>query len=304
MFRFDVIMLSILIPTYKYNALPLVESILKQIEVENIPFEIICRDDGSPLSYNYENEKINLFENCRFSNSDSNLGRTQNRQLLAKEAKYDWLLFLDSDVSPKTKEFLKTYIKEINNSNDAVFGGFAYTKHNTDKSRSLRYTFGKHREEVTALNRNKDPYKVIISANFLIRKIIFINLNAVDTNNSYGLDYLFGALLKTENINIKHIDNEVYHLGIDSNINYLDKTKKAVKTLVNLSQQKKISDHDISLLKAYTKLEKYFLVTIFYFIFSLFQSKIEKQILSKTPNLILFDLYRLGYFCKLRRAKI
>ncbi|WP_412984225.1 glycosyltransferase family 2 protein [Pontimicrobium sp. IMCC45349] len=297
-------MLSILIPTYNYNALPLVEAVLKQIKSEDIIFEIICRDDGSSTTMNFENEKINQLQNCSFKINQNNLGRTLNRQLLATEAKYDWLLFLDSDVIPKSDTFLSTYLKETNNNYDAIFGGFAYIKNNTDNSKSLRYTFGKHREEVAAEIRNKTPYKVIISANFLIKKDTFINLNAVDTGNSYGLDYLFGSLLKNKNIKIKHIDNEVYHLGIDTNTDYLNKTKKAVATLVNLSTDKKINKHDISLLKAFNKLKATKTVYMFRNIFSFLKPIIEKQILGKQPNLFLFDIYRLGYFCELMKTKI
>ena len=40
-------MMSILIPTYNYNAFPLVKAIYEQAQNIDIPFEIICRDDGS-----------------------------------------------------------------------------------------------------------------------------------------------------------------------------------------------------------------------------------------------------------------
>ena len=40
-------MLSVLIPTYNYNAVSLVKELHKQLLDSNIVFEIICIDDGS-----------------------------------------------------------------------------------------------------------------------------------------------------------------------------------------------------------------------------------------------------------------
>ena len=39
-------MLSVLIPTYNYNAFLLVKNIQKQLVLEKTPFEIICFDDS------------------------------------------------------------------------------------------------------------------------------------------------------------------------------------------------------------------------------------------------------------------
>ena len=52
-------MLSVLIPTYNYNAFSLVEELHRQLTLEAIIFEIICLDDGSNSVLNNENKKIN-----------------------------------------------------------------------------------------------------------------------------------------------------------------------------------------------------------------------------------------------------
>lgn len=291
-------MLSILIPTYHHNALPLAEALNIQLKKTNLTYEIICVDDGSSSTLNIENKKINSLKNAIFIARDKNVGRNANRQFLAEQANYDWLLFIDSDTIPKSQNFIENYIPFLKKDYDVIFGGFAYQK-NTDSKKSLRYNFGKSREEVNASKRNSIPYKVIISANFLIKKDVFISLNKEVTTNIYGLDYLFGALLKQNKANVFHIDNEVYHLGIDTNEEYLRKTKRAIEALSLIKQSHNIKTHDISLLKAYQKLKKTGLEKLFSFIIKTVNPLIEKNLLGPKPSLFLFDLYRLGHFITL-----
>lgn len=293
-------MLSILIPTYNHNALPLAEALIAQLKKTDIIHELICVDDGSSSALNIENQKINSLKNATFIAREKNVGRNANRQYLAEQANYDWLLFIDSDTIPKHQNFIENYIPFFQKEHEAIFGGFAYQK-NTDAKKSLRYNFGKSREEVSASIRNSIPYKVIISANFLIKKEVFIALNKEVTTNIYGLDYLFGALLKQNTIKVYHLDNEVYHLGIDTNEDYLRKTKKAIKALTLIKQSSSIKTHDISLLKAYQKLKKTGLEKLFYFFIKTVNPLIEKKLLGARPNLFLFDLYRLGHFIGLSR---
>lgn len=291
-------MLSILIPTYNHNALPLAEALVKQLSQTNLIYELICSDDGSTSPLNIENQKINSLANSRFIAQKKNVGRNANRQFLAEQASYEWLLFVDADTLPKHANFIAQYQTYFSDKFEAIFGGFAYQKIQT-KNRSLRYRFGKSREEVPAVIRNKTPYKVIISANFLIKRAVFITLNKKVTTNIYGLDYLFGASLKKHNIQVFHIDNEVYHLGIDTNSEYLEKTKKAITALTFIKNASTEACHDISLLKAYTTLERLRLTRLFLFCARFLKPLLLKNLMSSTPNLFAFDLYRLSHFCEL-----
>ena len=56
-------MLSILIPTYNYNVVPLVLELHKQCLECEIDFEILCQDDASKLFFE-ENKKINGLKLC------------------------------------------------------------------------------------------------------------------------------------------------------------------------------------------------------------------------------------------------
>jgi len=292
-------MISILIPTYNYNALPLAEFLEKQALKAGIIFELICIDDGSFSGHNKQNQQINSLTNSKFIEKTKNVGSKANRQQLAETSQYKWLLFIDADSKPKASNYLSQYITEMNTSYDAVFGGFAYEDNMKNPNGTLRYAFGKHREEVDAYSRNKNPYKVIISANFLIKRDVFLKVNDQETKNIYGLDYLFSSQLKKHNIQVTHINNEVYHLGIDNNDKFLEKTCKAVEALHYISESGKIKTHTISLLCTYRSIKFIGLKQPIAWLFNTFKTKIESNLIGNQPNLFLFDLYRLGYLCSI-----
>ena len=290
-------MISILIPCYNYNAYDIVSRLEKECLTLGIVFEIICIDDASFSPLNELNQKINVLTNCKFFESKKNIGRSANRQLLSQKAQYKWLLYLDVDVKPLNVDFIKVYINEIKKGFEVVFGGFNYKK---IESNNLRYLFGKSREDIPSIIRNKKPYKYIISSNFLVKKVIFDRINRNININGYGMDYFFGALLKENSISIKHIDNEVTHYGLDNNSKFLIKTNEALKNLHYLNKNKLITKNDITILKYYRLLDFLGLKRIISKLFNMFSKYIESNLKGSDPSLFVFDLYRLSYLCSLK----
>jgi hypothetical protein len=290
-------MISILIPCYNYNAYDIVSRLEKECLTLGIVFEIICIDDASFSPLNELNQKINVLTNCKFFESKKNIGRSANRQLLSQKAQYKWLLYLDVDVKPLNVDFIKVYINEIKKGFEVVFGGFNYKK---IESNNLRYLFGKSREDIPSIIRNKKPYKYIISSNFLVKKVIFDRINRNININGYGMDYFFGALLKENSISIKHIDNEVTHYGLDDNSKFLIKTNEALKNLHYLNKNKLITKNDITILKYYRLLDFLGLKRIISKLFNMFSKYIESNLKGSDPSLFVFDLYRLSYLCSLK----
>ena len=291
-------MISILIPCYDYNALKLVENIEKQALLLNINFEIICIDDGSFSLKNENNQKINSLVNAKFYEAKKNIGSIKNRLLLAEKAKYDLLIFLDVDCIPASDNFLKNYINYSANSK-VIFGGCIYNN-KLEPKRSLRFKFGVLREANSSFNRNKEPYKYISSRNFLSEKNIIIKILKNIKNNSYGNDYIFGAMLKKNKIDVSHIDNPVIVNNIDENEVFLKKTRDALKNLMHSYKADELEFHDITILKAYNFLEIFFLKKLFLNITNPIENMIYKNIRGNDPKMILFDIYRLRYLCKIR----
>lgn len=291
-------MLSILIPTYNYNVYPLVLELHKQCSGCGIAFEIIVFDDGSK-QFLEENQKINSLENCIFKVLEKNVGRSATRNLLAQKAKFDTLLFLDADTIPVQSNFIHNYITILNSQNLVVFGGYRYENTQPKSEKILRYKYGKEREEKSESERNLNPYQFVFSGNILIPKKVFLATNYAGDDSFYGMDVYFAYQLFIKKIEVLHIENPIYHLGMETNLIFFEKSLKAVECrnlfLVNCDQIEKISP----LIKHYKKIKRYRLLAIANLFFKITAPVLKKRILNKKPSLFCFDLYRLGYLCSI-----
>ena len=102
--------ISILIPTYNGICLTLVQALHQQAEALPISYEIIVADDGSTQqSTILTNRAINQMTHCRYVERPENTGRAAIRNYLASQAKYPWLLFIDSDMEVCRADYLSLY---------------------------------------------------------------------------------------------------------------------------------------------------------------------------------------------------
>lgn len=296
-------MLSILIPVYNYNVLALVKMLHKQCLESKITFEIICFDDASQ-DFLIENKKINDFDHAFYSVLRENIGRSAIRNLLAKKAIYENLLFLDTDMIPASNHFISNYISEINKHSKIVYGGILYENTNPSKENLLRWIYGQKRESLPVEGRIKEPYKSALVSNLLVQKEIFNVCSFDEDITKYGYeDLLFFSDLKSKKIPIIHIENPAYHLNLENSVLFLNKTKTALKNLSSLYNAKKISKSDSKIITAYEYLKKIKLLSFFSFLFEKTKKKSEQNLTSENPSLLLFDLYKLGYYCSLKQNK-
>jgi glycosyltransferase involved in cell wall biosynthesis len=295
-------MLSILIPIYNYNAFPLVKEIALQCNACAINFEILCQDDCSN-EFLTENQSNNNLENCNFLSNKTNLGRGKNINSLAEKATFDWLLILDCDTFPRDPNFIKNYISVIKKKESAVvFGGIVYEPTKPKKEKLLRWVYGTNREALSLEKRIKKPNSHALTSNLLLKKELFIQ-NPFDASiTQYGYeDLCFLSQLELKNIQVSHIDNPTFHLNLETSILFLNKTKIALENLSFIFDSKTIPKIDSKIVAAYEVLNKLKLTRIVTFIFKKSENKIEANLLSESPSLYLFDWYKLGYFCKIRR---
>lgn len=107
--------LSILIPTYDFVCYPLVLALHGQAEALGIDYEILVAEDGSKQQDRVvANLKINELPHCRHLRRTENAGRAAIRNILADEARGEWLLFLDSDAKVEKPDFLAAYLAAAN----------------------------------------------------------------------------------------------------------------------------------------------------------------------------------------------
>ena len=297
-------MLSILIPTYNYNVYPLVQELESQALKANIDFEIISIDDGSFSILNEQNQKINTLTKCKFIENKKNIGRSKIRNLLAKTAKYDWLLFLDADVMPKTKDFLQKYINSIASNPEVVYGGILYQEKTPSKDCILRWAYGKKREALNVQQRNKNKYLRFLTLNFLIKKNVFnkVKFNESIPNNRHE-DTLFANDLKKHKINLLHIDNPVYHLGLESSKTFLKKSLQSTESLLLIIKKGLLSYNSTLITRVFKICKVLMLNHLLAYFYKRFKIKFEHNLLSGEPSLFAFDLYRLCYLCYIDKIK-
>ena len=290
-------MISVLIPVYNYNIVALIKEIHSQVIDCKIPFEIIALEDGSTSENITINQEINTFSDTKLLISKKNIGRIAARQILSDNAKFDWLLFLDADTMPKSKTFIASYLTLFNSNFDAIYGGCAYEETKPKPEFMLRWVYGKVKEEVAANIRNDKPYKSIVSVNFMIKKAIFNLINSQINHRGYGLDNMFGALLKSNQIKVHHVNNEVYHLGLEASDLYLEKKEEAAQTLLRLYKEEKISNRDNELLTLFKKLKRFKLNNLASLFYKIFKNGLKKNLTSSKPSIKILQLYRITYMC-------
>lgn len=298
-------MLSILIPVYNINCFPLVESLVRQLDPLEIDYEIRCVDDASTITFE-DHLSFEKWGKVSYTILKKNIGRSRIRNLLASKAAYNWLLFLDADTLPTHDGFVSKYITIINsNPQEKVFsGGLAYREKDLTNTNHLRYKYGKSRESIPVEKREKEPYTSLLMSNTLVKKSVFERVQFNDKINLYGHeDAVFSYDLYGASIPIKHIDNAVYHTGLESNKVFIKKSKIAVKNLRYLYLQGLIHPEINRLLKYYTKARFFFLLSLFSSLYKRFYTSFEKKLSDENPSLALFDIYRFSYLCYLSKME-
>jgi glycosyltransferase involved in cell wall biosynthesis len=292
-------MLSILIPTYNYNVFSLVNELQKQAKETGIEFEILVLDDGSKL-FLPENQEINSLEKCSFEILKENIGRSAIRNLLAKKATFDNLLYLDSDTIPVANDFISNYLLFINDEEKIVYGGITYQKEKPTKSQLLRWEYGKSRESLSVNKRKLNPYLRLLTLNFMIKKSVFEKVSFNETiPNLRHEDTLFSYNLKQQNISIQHINNPVIHLGLDVFEVAIKKENESLIALKFLIENQLLPRDYIGLSKLYYGVQKMRLIPLLKIFHKLTKSLFLRNLGSNNPSLIVFDLYRLGYYSSL-----
>ena len=300
--------LSIIIPLYNHDSVGLVRSLCRQSEEAGIRYEVLLFDDQSDEIYKEKNEVLKELPNVRFFTLPSKAGRSVARNFLAAQASYDYCLFIDCDSEVVDDKYIRRYLPYCNGERVVVCGGTAYRPEAPGRDCLLRWTYGVRCEVRSAAERNKKPNAQFSTFNFLIQKSLFSEIRFNELLRNYGHeDTLFGFELRKRNIIITHIDNPLYHVGIDTNKVYLEKTRQGVENLHILMEQyadKEALVRDIRLLRYYRILIKCHIDFLFYGLFFVLKKLILFNLNGKHPNMALFNLYKLGYLCGLKYVKL
>lgn len=294
-------MLSILIPTYNQDITDLVGKLHQQLLDQMVDFEIIVMEDGSN-QYVERNKSIGNLKNCRQIILTENIGRSAIRNKLADISLYEHLLFIDCDAKVCSEHYIEKYLSFCKE-DGIVIGGTAYDPNENNPEYSLRLTYGRKKEARHANERDKNNFSTF---NFLISKNIFHQVRFDESIRGYGHeDMLFGHLLHELGYEFIQIENPLIHNGLDNNDTFIQKTEEATKNLYLLYRTGKYPylSKESTLIKSYLTLEKWHLKEAVALLFSLTSPLMRKQLCSSSPSLLIYDLYKLAFMCKISMSK-
>lgn len=295
-------MISICIPIYNVDCRALLFELSAQAERLEVPYELLAIDDGSEESFRSLHRSLDL-PHLRYLELEENVGRSKIRNLLIRESHYPYLLFMDCDVSVPSGNYLSDYLVCCR-PGYICYGGRVYDKQPPEHPYLLHWKYGTDRESLPAEIRREKPNYGFCTNNFLADKNLLLQTGFNETIRGYGHeDTLIGWELAEKGILIHHINNPLIHIGLEDVSVYLGKVKNSLTNLRQIAFLLEERGADPSLLSGLIsfrrRLEKLglnFLAILFY---RLFKSCMLRHLKGKHPSLIVFDLYRLSYYCSL-----
>lgn len=261
-------MISILIPVYNYDIENLILDLSKEIIGEGMEsqFEVLVFDDGSTndLLKSKNKEISERFGFIKYFSSNENLGRSKSRNYLSKIANRTYCLLLDCDTIPDKNDFLKKYLKIINEGTKIACGGISYIKISEISREKLFYLkFSNESDAKNAKSRNIAPWQSFLSSNFLVERSILIRFPFDEDYIGYGYEDLDWAVtLDANNLKILHIDNTVTHKGLIDEDIFFNRSSEALVNYVKFSRKYPKYFHE-------TKISKVILLLRFFPIFLL-----------------------------------
>jgi glycosyltransferase involved in cell wall biosynthesis len=288
-------MISVLIPVYNDHVQALVLDLVSQLDKCNCPYEIRVLDDASTHEYQKTNKAILKYPQVVYNTLPKNVGRSAIRNILIEEAKYEHLLFLDSDSEIQSDLFIQSYLSLIPNY-FVVCGGRTYRESAPENIRHrLHYTYGRKKESKPPVVRNRFPLRYFHTNNFLIKKQITQQILFPEMIANYGYeDLVFGHSLIKAGWSVKHIDNPVLHNKLIDTDSFLKNTAQANQNLLHFYTQNQIAETPF--LKVVNSLNKFKLVTPIRQMLKFFKPLLIRNLYSAHPKMCILDLYKLSDF--------
>ena len=308
--------LSILLPSYNNVCVSLVQVLQRQADAlrdkldKPFRYEIIVADDGSTDAACIDaNRVIGDMLHCRYLRMEQNVGRAQIRNVLISESSGDYVLLIDSDLFLCDDNYLYKY---ATSTADVVYGGtriggeglaMVDNEANTENLKgNLRYIYEKKAEPShRAVFRQLRPNQEISVCNLYARRDI-MKAHPFDSRfKAYGYeDVLFGKRLAESGIEVTHIDNPVLINEFEPNSVFVKKTEEAILTLCRFEQD---LEGYSNLKTKVTTLGRYIPLSLFRLWHRIMKNKEKRNLTGPKPSLLLFKLYKLGFFLENRKVK-
>lgn len=289
--------LSILIPIYGCKPHQLVKQLCEQASHTSglKDYEVVVVDDGTPDAAIVEScWVIGQWPHCRFMALEENIGRSRIRNLLASLARFEWLLYLDCDMTIDRQDFLANYLNC--NEGDVACGGVSIGPGDPGNLRWLYESTAAAEHSVA--ERKKRPYQDFHTANFLVHRDI-MKAHPFDTRfKHYGYeDVLFGKQLNQAGIPIVHIDNPAGFYTFEDNARFVDKTEEGLRTLREFRNELRGYSRLLTLAEGIHLAPVRWMLRLY---FRLCAPLMRRNLCGTRPSLSLFRLYKIGYYLNLQ----
>ena len=287
--------LSILIPIYNSDCRKQVTELNHQAQaIEGLRYEIIVADDGSTeTAVGDWLSTLSQQSNVRIIHREQNVGRAVIRNFLCNEAQYDWLLFMDGDMTIPAGDFVRHWLDA--DVAQVGYGGYIVGR---GEASNLRYLYEKQCEAMhRAEERRKRPFMHFHTCNFLISKALMQQYPFDERFHHYGYeDVIFGKRLRQAGIQIAHPDNPAGFFDYEDNAHFVSKTEEGLRTLYEFRKD----------LHGYSQMLTFVdgihigaVKSVFRLWHRLFGKWERRNLCGSKPSLKAFKLYKLGYFLTL-----
>lgn len=292
--------LTILIPTYNDSATHLVEELSRQASlISGLCYEICVVDDGSTnVAVRKENARLASLPFCHYVERAHHDCRAAMRNAMAREGQYEWCLMVDARLTPFDTSFLRRYVESPVPVGGVAIGGVVVDGGNDEvrlTRENLRFRYERREQRHHDLKaRQARPYHSLRTTNFFFHRSVLQRVHYDERVKGYGYeDVMLGRDLQAAGIPLLHIDNPVAYTSFEANEAYLRKVEEALHTLSLF--QRDLADYS-PVLSLGRKLSRWHLAPVIRLFHHLAGPMEKRCLVGRRPSLLVFKLYKLGFF--------
>ena len=233
--------ISVLIPFLRDDPAELLTLLDEEAASVGGAVEIVLLDDGTrdaALTARLTVQIKSMALPVRLITLSANEGRSIGRNRLASAARGGSLLFLDSDMRPDHRRFLRDWADLAAREDPAVaFGGFSLLQAPTDARFAVHRAMAARSECVPWMERARQPEKYVYTSNLLVRRDVF-EAEAFDPGfTGWGWEDVEWAMRVSRRFRVVHLDNAATHMGLDTVAALAGKYEQSAPNFARMAQR-------------------------------------------------------------------
>jgi glycosyltransferase involved in cell wall biosynthesis len=232
---------SVLIPFLRDDPAELLNLLDEEAASVSGAVEIVLLDDGTrdaALTARLTVQIKSMALPVRLITLSANEGRSIGRNRLASAARGGSLLFLDSDMRPDHRRFLRDWADLAAREDPAVaFGGFSLLQAPTDARFAVHRAMAARSDCVPWMERARQPEKYVYTSNLLVRRDVF-EAEAFDPGfTGWGWEDVEWAMRVSRRFRVVHLDNAATHMGLDTVAALAGKYEQSAPNFARMAQR-------------------------------------------------------------------